>query len=227
MKIRNFYYLSLVIILSAFVISAKSAKSDSSITEVPRGSTVTIDGKMNEDEWKDALTQDLKNGGSIKLKHDGEFLQIGLQGGKTGLSHVYLTDGKDVFVLHASAALGMAVYRKEGEVWNPTQKFKWELRDQSTNIEASSSYLKANGWLASVSAMTATDREYKVSVKFKEGDNFRLVAVYYNNPISPQFFPQTIADDTLKQQLLFGSEPTKLSFKTEQWATLKLKDFSK
>ncbi len=224
MKIRNFYYLSLVIILSAFVISAKSAKSDSSITEVPRGSTVTIDGKMNEDEWKDALTQDLKNGGSIKLNHDGEFLQIGLNGGKSGLSHVYLTDGKDVFVLHASAALGMAVYRKEGEMWQPIQKFKWELRDQTANSEASSAYLKTNGWLASVTATSSNEREYRVSMKFKDGDNFRLVAVYVGNPTSPQFFPNTIADDTLKPQLLFGSEPANLNFKFEQWATLKLKD---
>lgn len=62
--------------------------------EIPNGSSVTIDGKINEDEWKEALSQDLKNGGSVKLKHDGEFLQIGL------------LCGKDVFVFHASAALG-------------------------------------------------------------------------------------------------------------------------
>jgi hypothetical protein len=121
----------------------------------------------------------------------------------------------------------MAIYRKEGEVWNPTQKFKWELRDQATNSDASSTYLKTNGWLASVSSNSATDREYKVSMKFKDGDNFRLVAVYYNNPTTPQFFPDTIADDTFKQQLLFGSEPANLSFKKEQWATLKLKGLEK
>jgi hypothetical protein len=217
MKFRNNFYLILAILLSTVFVSAMEI-------EVPKGSTVTIDGKINEDEWKDAVSQDLKGSGQVKLKHDGEFLLVGLQGGKAGLSHVYLTDGKEVFVFHASAALGMVTYQKSGEVWNTTQKFKWELRDQSTNNEASSAYLKTNGWLASVSPMTANDRKYKISMKFKGSEDFRLVAVYYNNPTTPQFFPNTIADDTLNARLLFGSEPNNLSFKTEQWATLKLKD---
>ncbi len=192
--------------------------------EVPKGSTITVDGKMNDDEWKDALTQDLKGGGQLKLKHDGEFLQIGLQGGKPGLSHVYLTDGKDIYVLHASAALGQAIYKKEGEAWQPAQKFNWGLRDQAANSEGSSTFLKTNNWLASVPTPATTAREYKVAMKFRDGEIFRMAAAFTNNPTSPQFFPQTLADDTLKPELLFGSEPPDLNFKTEQWVTLKLKE---
>lgn len=194
------------------------------VIEIPKNKSITVDGKMNEEEWKDAWTQDLKNQGNIKISHDGECLQIGLNGEKNGLSHIYLTDGEDVFVLHASAALGMAVYRKEGEVWQPVQKFKWELRDQSTNTETSSAYFKTNGWLASVNSPPTTEREYKITMKFKKGEEFQLAAVYVVNPLLPQFFPNLLADDTLKPKLLFGSEQPDLSFKFEQWARLRLRN---
>lgn len=227
--IQSLLSLFMIILLAGFVIfpqksisvdSSRKANNSSEI-DVPKRAAITVDGKMNEDEWKDALTLDLKGGGQLKLSRNGEFLQIGIRGGKAGLSHVYLTDGKDVFVLHASAQLGMAVYRKEGEVWQPIQKFKWGLRDQAGNHPGSLAYLKTNGWLASVTVEPSNEREYKVSTKFKDGGKFRLAAAYVGNPMSPQFFPNTITDDTLKPQLLFGSEPVNLHFKLEQWAVFK------
>lgn len=191
--------------------------------EVPKGTTITVDGKMNEDEWKDALTQDLKGGGQIRFKHDGEFLQIGLEGGKPGLSHIYLAEGKDIFVLHSSASLGMAIYQKEDEVWKPIQKFEWKLMGQSSNGEAGLTYLKTSSWLANVASKPTLEREYNIGMKFRDGELFQVAAVYVGNPMSPQFFPTTLADDTLKMELLFGGNPANLRFKKEQWATLKLK----
>lgn len=204
------------------VITIKATTLNKSTFEIPKGTTITVDGKMYEDEWKVALTQDLKGGGIIKFKHDGEYLQIGLKGDKAGLSHVYLTDGKDIFVLHSSASLGMAIYQKEGEVWQPIQKFEWELLGQSANSEASLNYLKTNSWLANVASTPTLEREYKIGMKFKDGDTFRLAAVYVSNPMSPQVFPNTLTDNTTKFELLFGSEPRNLNFKKEQWALLKL-----
>ena len=34
---------------------------------VPRGSDITIDGKLSAGEWDDALKQDLKGGGELRI----------------------------------------------------------------------------------------------------------------------------------------------------------------
>lgn len=219
---RNFYLPLLIVLLALPIFSQQT--DETSTVDVPKASPITVDGKVNEDEWKDSLTLDLKGGGQIKFKHEGEFLLIGVKGGKPGLSHVYLNDGKDIYVLHASGALGQAIYKKEGESWQPAQKFNWELRDQTANSEGSSNYLKTNKWLASIPSPSTTAREYKVAMKFRDGEVFRLAATFTNNPTSPQFFSSALADDTLKRELLIGSEPRNLNFKKEQWAVLKLKD---
>lgn len=65
-----------------------------------------------------------------------------------------------------------------------------------------------------------TEREYKIGLKFREGEIFRMAAVFISNPMTPQVFPKTLADDTTKIELLFGSEPRNLNFKKEQWAVL-------
>lgn len=213
----------IIILFVLSMIFTQFAFANVSIIEIPKTKPITVDGKMNVAEWNEALAQNFKNGGSLKLSHDGEFLQIGVQGGIAGLSHVYLMKGNDVYVLHASASLGMAVYHLEGEKWQPFQKFNWELRDQATNNEASSAYLKTNDWLGSVTSTPSIEREYKIGMKYRDGEIFRLAVVYLGNPMSPQLFPDTLADDTLKRELLFGREPIGLSFKKEQWATLKLK----
>ena len=195
--------------------------------EIPKGTNITVDGKINSEEWQDALSQDLKNGGNIKFKHDGEFEFDAFQAGKLGLAHVYLRNKKDnnyiFYVLHSSASLGMAVYQEAGLIANLLQKFGWELKDHATNAKASSEYLKTNGWLANVSAPPSAEKKYKISIKFRDGEVFQLAAVYVGNPMSPQYFPTTLADDTLKMELLFGGNPANLSLKNEQWATLKLK----
>lgn len=122
------------------------ASAEATAIEIPKSARITVDGKMSEDEWKDALAQELRGGGQLKLNHDGEYLQIGLKDDKAGLSHVYLTDGKDIFVLHSSARLAIAVYQKEGEIWQPIQKFNWELMGQNSNSEATITYLTTNSW---------------------------------------------------------------------------------
>lgn len=193
---------------------------------VPLGNAVTIDGKLNADEWKSALKQKLVGGGELRLQHDGEFLYVGIQGSKQGWAHVYVIDNDTVFVHHASAALGTTTYWQTGESWQPQHKFVWELRDAGLTPKAEAeraAYLKAKGWLANNMNMgTGGTLEFKIARRFLKGESFRLAVVFASNPASPQYWPETLADDCRKRELVFGSSPADLKFNHESWAKLAL-----
>jgi hypothetical protein len=197
---------------------------DGSPIKVPKGNPITIDGKLSDEEWKGAWRQEF-NGGEIRLMQEGAHLLVGLKGLKDSWSHVYVSDGEDVYVLHASAALGAAIYRPSaGGLWQPIQTFKWEMRDPSQSSEASAaraSYLSSHGWVANTGRMgNPGEFEFKLAGKFRQGGTMSLAVLLADNPKSPRFWPQTLADDCLKEELIFGQTPEGLKFKRESWAKI-------
>lgn len=203
----------------------RAGQTETSI-RVPKGNAITLDGKVTDEEWKPALRQELSGGGEVRLMHDGAYLLVGVKGTSQGLGHLYVSVGQDIYVLHASAALGAAIYRRDaGGVWQPAQTFKWEMRDQSQSAEAlvaRAAYLKSNGWVASTIGMgNPNELEFKLAGNFKQGDELTLAVVYGMPPGAPRFWPKTVADDCLKQQLIFGQTPPGLQFKPASWARVR------
>lgn len=193
---------------------------------IPKASAPIIDGKFGEDEWKNALEQKLVGGGELRLQHDENFLYVGVRGLKQGWSHVYVTAGDTIFVHHASAALGTATYLQKGESWQPQQTFVWELRERTFTPQAEAAraaYLESKGWLANNANMgTPGIIEFKIAPRFLQGEVVRLAVAFASDPASPQYWPQTLADDCRKRDLLFGSAPADLKFNRESWAKLEL-----
>lgn len=205
--------------------AAAYSNVDSKQIDIPRASkTVSVDGVMNEEEWSDALRQELVGGGELLLKDEGSHLCVGMRGLKKGWGHVYVWGADAVYVFHASAALGTAIYRKgDKEMWNADQSFSWAMRGTTQSTEGQETFLKSNHWLANNNSMgNSRELEFKVARDILTGDP-RIAVVYASNANSPQFWPNTIKDDCLKQELVFGNTPSGLQFDKNAWARLAFK----
>lgn len=194
---------------------------------VPFGRSATIDGKIEAAEWTDAATLDLTNGGKLFLKYDGRFLYLAMRGTKAGWSHLYLNAGSssDISVIHASAALGRSIYKKDAKgLWQPSNRFVWEVRDRTISPETTTvmeAYLKKNGWVASNNNMgNASEVEYKFSPL--SGQPMRIASVFMSDGGAAQYYPAGITDDVLNQKLISGTTPPDLQFDTAKWTTLEL-----
>ena len=196
-----------------------------SAVQIPKGSAVTIDGKINDDEWRGAFVGELVGGGEVRLLQSDSNLYVGLRGLKQGWGHVYVIEGDTIRVLHASAALGTAIYRRNGGTWQPTQPFDWELRDRvitDATKAAMSKFFEANGWVANnVNMSNSFEVEYKVHGKFFTGAA-RMAVLFASHPQSPLHWPKSLADDAVAEQLVRGNTPTDLRFDVTTWAQIKL-----
>lgn len=197
--------------------------------QLVRSGSITVDGKINESEWKDASMFELIGGGKVYLMYDGEHLLVAVRGVKSGWSHLYLyQDGKsEVAVLHASAALGMTQYRKgEDDLWQPSNPFSWDLRDSEITPETMkkmTGYLFKNFWVANNNNMgNPTEIEFKVKPQNPSDKTLYVAIVYAADAKDPQYFPASLKDDTLKEDLIYGNTPADLKFSPSQWAKITL-----
>ena len=137
---------------------------------VPLGRAAVIDGTMDEQEWADALRVELPRSVTLRLKHDGTFLYIGIRAATLGLfvGNLCIIDDVSLRILHSSAALGTAVYRWTGTGWTLAENFVWQCRSRGFSqaaVRDRQSFLDQEGWLASISYVgVAEEMEYQVSV---------------------------------------------------------------
>jgi hypothetical protein len=211
-----------------YVLLSKNAAGDWRIDKIlwqSYSSAVTIDGNLTPDEWKDATRAELTSDGSVFYKADTDAVYLGLRGDTTGWATVYLTAdaGKTVYVLHASAALGTAIFRQTGDRWSLTQSFEWAARHTDDNTAAKTArqaFYQQHGWIANVSDGGGNrEREYKISRSFFTGGSLQLAVVYAaeTRPLTLQHFPATLADATLNLPLIRGETPADLAFDIVHW----------
>ena len=77
---------------------------------------ITLDGRVDSLEWKKATSYPLQHSGEVKIMSDQNYIYVAVKGGSRGWSHVYAKRGATVRVLHASAALGTAVYEAQKKI---------------------------------------------------------------------------------------------------------------
>ena len=120
------------------------------------GSTPTIDGVYDPDEWDDALIVKADTVELFRMKHDSENLYFAVRAGGGDL--VFNMD-TGVRVLHWSAQLGSAEYVKSGTsvqvLDKPFAYELWGLQEESPAVihETLAEYLAKNGWTASTASM--------------------------------------------------------------------------
>lgn len=192
---------------------------------VPKASAPTIDGVINEAEWKSAA----EPAKGIRLMHDGRFLYLGLSGGGEGLGSINLASKGKVLVLHASAALGTAVYEAKQDGWHIGRKFTFNCRKTDNSpvaVEERSKFLAADGWVANVFNQGSKDqREYKISLDLLDDEKATLAITYFDtqkNENTISWPPAT--DDTYHPKLAAGWLPEPIQLDPSKWAKVKLAD---
>ena len=200
----------------------------------PPGESPVIDGHLNEAEWGTFDVQDVADGGAVKLRQDSQYLYIAIQSNIDTVSHVYLTDGKEIHVLHASASLGRAVYKPAGDHWQRTESFTWEVRDPAIrkrfNItqdhkEEQQQYLARYGWLAKTYMMGDKKAgEFQIAKSYLAGRRLAVSFNHKNSAGKPGIinYPEkaSVAPADQEKKLLYGEAPEAVTFSTENWLDL-------
>ena len=192
----------------------------------PFGPTVVVDGTMEESEWAAALTVDLSAQCTISFVQDGAFLYLGIRTAGRGFGSPCLVQSDSVRVLHASAALGTAIYERDGDAWILAHDFvSWSCRDtEFDDVELSrerEAFLERHGWIASTGGMGASN-EIEYTISWQE-ETVRLLVLCYDTGS----FPRTIAWPDLQGtmgpywRLLDGNLPATMPFSPETWAEIR------
>lgn len=192
---------------------------------IPLAPAPAIDGVLAPEEWNNALRARFSDGSTLLLMQDGDYLYLGVRArvSAVGVVSVCLDRGRDVAVLHSSAALGTAVYELAGEGWDPTRTFSWECRetdDSPAARHARQTFLEREGWLAN-NGNTGTPGQIEFQIAMPAGA-LRL-GVAYVGPLSeyaPTYWPAGAADDCRSAELVRGDTPVDLRFRPESWMTV-------
>jgi len=187
------------------------------------GTPPVIDGKMAAEEWQGARRESFSDGSKLLLLRHGDDLFLGIQSKTPGLiaGNVLIDRGEDIAILHASAALGTAVYRKDGEAWRLIRDFSWRCRsvgDSETEKSEREAFLREEGWVASNSRMgTPQELEYRIRTV---GGHFCLAVTFLraSDPNVKVPWPADLDDDCLRPTS--GGLPPTLQFSPEKWATI-------
>jgi len=190
---------------------------------VPRGEPPVIDGRISAGEWEGASVETFANGGRLVfIYHDG-FLYLAIRAGTGGMiaGNVLLARGDEIVVLHASAALGTGIYRREADGWRLVQGFTWRCRDTGESQAAQDereAFLREEGWVATNSYIGAPNElEYRIETT---GEALRLAVNYIlaSQPGVKIPWPDALEDGSV--QPTPGGLPERLEFSPEQWARI-------
>lgn len=188
---------------------------------------VTLDGRVDEAEWKAASSQPLEGGGTVQLMFGGNLLCVGIRGPAAGTAHVCVGSSDEVRILHVSAAVGSALYRQSGGSWTLQSPFSWSLRDTGLTgapADARTSYLQKEGWVGTVSRMGRdTDRELVID-RSRFQSPLRLAVAYVttksNSPGSVSRWPD-LRDNCSDQRTVAGFLPETAKFLVNDWALVR------
>jgi hypothetical protein len=164
-------------------------------------------------------TRPLAGGGEVTITRSGDFHVVALQGPRTGLASLCLADDTTVRILHASAAVGEAIYEKDGDRWILKRKFDWKLRDARTGPpteEQVNAFLASAGWTANASRAGDPRRNFRIRIT----DRTRYLGVTFvttDEPMAVSYWPETIGDDCRALRVGQGFLPETARFDPASW----------
>jgi len=193
--------------------------------EVPLANPPTIDGTHDPAEWDAATVETFADGSELLLMQADGYLYVGIRAIEPGMiaANVFIQSGGEISILHASAALGTAIYKKDADSWQQTQDFTWQCRSTSLGDAAQAerdAFLQAEGWVAANSRM-GIPNELEYQIKIPE-DDFRLAAAYIKAtpPYEKIPWPAELTDDTITPTP--GGLPEIFYFSSEKWMILEI-----
>ena len=193
---------------------------------VPTGHAPMIDGTISSGEWDDALVDTFADGSELRLVRAGDYLYLSMRANTPEMiaGNVFIQQDDRINIMHSSAALGTAIYRKDEQIWQQYQDFTWRCRSTSSSESAQAErveFLHEEGWLAA-NGLMGTPNELEYQIKISDPD-FRLAAVYIKSsyPYEKVPWPENLVDDCI--QPYDGGLPEEMHFSIDQWRMLTLK----
>jgi len=230
MQLTNTLVLALIALPASALPGQGPQKAKASAT-IPFGKRPVLDGRLSKGEWADATRVKLASGASLWMKHDARALYVGIRGASLSFGHICLARGDEVLVLHASASLGMAHYKRGKKTWKRIRGFKWSCRDGSKPSELAierAAYLEKNGWLGTTMRMgKAGECEFAISAKALDAKKApRLAVVSFDPRIRNRTklprWPTGLDDDSCTTSLLSGLANESLTFEPSDWMSVQL-----
>lgn len=213
------------------VATTAGAQGTGSTVQVPRGGSITIDGRVDDDEWRNALRVEQPAGTVVRLLRDADHVYLGVTSERQGFVSLCLATNNDVHVLHASAALGAVTYRSSGDVWQSGDTaFRYGMRNTALDDAARSqraTYLAEHGWVASTVRMGTDQRSQEMQISLRKYPLPFSIALarWLITTNSSEVWPATITDHEgcFTQRLVQGWVPQGILFKPAFWLTIENK----
>ena len=196
-----------------------------SILSVPQGEAPTIDGTLSPGEWDGAATDLFADGSELFLIYSDGYLYLGIRSTTPEMiaGNIFVDRGDEIAILHASAALGTALYAQAGESWEQIQGFAWRCRSTGNGKAAQAerdAFFREEHWVAA-NSRTGTPAELEYQIAAADG-TLRLAAniLRSSSPDSKTPWPADLDDDCIKPTP--GGLPEALRFSPHRWATVGL-----
>jgi len=190
--------------------------------EIPSAERPILDGTISPEEWSGAYQTELSGGGELLLVTADGYLFLGIRTKPDPVISICLDRGREIAILHSSAALGTAIYKQGENTWNQVQGFAWSNRFATNSPEAQSdreSILKRDGWAASTGRMgTPEDVEYQITIP-KGVIRLAVSAIGAPDYEEVAIWPADAAGCG-NIQLLGGPIPDSAQFSPEGWMTV-------
>ena len=161
----------------------------------------------------------LEGGGDVAVRRAGDALHVTVTGPRAGLASLCVGNESRVRILHASAAVGDALYERTGDAWVLKRGFEWKLRDSGTGLpaaEASDEFFAASGWTANPSRRGAPRRDFTIALSA----DVLFVGVAFlstGDPMAVSHWPSSIDDDCRAVKVAQGYLPETARFTPQRW----------
>jgi hypothetical protein len=159
--------------------------------------------------------------GMVALTRDGATLEIRTTDAR-GLVHVYVRAGDALYVLHASASLGSAEYRRSHGAWRRVHDFAWSCRAPEP-LACHDAFFAREHWDANPipPAQPGGPRHFRVDLAgLAPGRAVDLAVVRYVYPGDIATWPASLRDDARNESLLRGTAPPTVTLDFAGWAHL-------
>ena len=182
-----------------------------------------IDGIINDQEWQNAARYHFDEGSEVYLMISGNhlFLAIRANGGGMIAGNVFLAEENQIMILHTSAALGTALYNKDGEQYKKIKDFSWCCRskiDDEASRVAREKFFADENWLGINSFLgVENELEYKILLE-GQLDMLAVNFIYADGGGDKQVWPVGLKDGVSLPTS--GGFPEMIEFSVEEWILL-------
>lgn len=216
---RNVIWMVVLVCLSVVTFTTQASDPVS----VPNGSAPTIDGTLSSDEWDDALAIALNADSTLFIKHAHGYMYLAVHATTMGVPSPLIVRDGEIYVLHASAALGTAIYTPEEEMWSLRRSFTWQCRTRGFSdgaVAERNRFLETEGWLGTIGYLGMPPMfEYKILL----GDEpLRILFLFLEVTDPLQLLSWPVSPDIASSHLeiITGSIPSTAMFDLDSWALL-------